>query len=67
MKAYKIEVLVIDFEDAGETEIVKSLQNVRHINPQIKNIKSADIGEWSDAHPLNKRDECEYEYKKLFK
>ena len=66
MKAYKIEVLVIDIENIGELEIIESLKNTKYIYPQVKDVKSVDIGEWSDEHPLNKRDNCEEEYKKLF-
>lgn len=66
MKAYKLEILVIDHEDIGEEEIKELIQNTRYINPIIKNVDSADIGEWSDDHPLNKRESADEEYERLF-
>ena len=66
MKAYKVELLIIDMENVGESEIVELLENIKYIYPQVKDIKSVDIGEWSDNHPLNKQDTYEEEYKKLF-
>lgn len=65
MKAYKVELLVIDFENIGEEEIVTLLENGKYIYPQVKDIKGVDI-EWSDDHPLNKRETCDSEYKRLF-
>lgn len=67
MKAYKIEVLVIDHENIGEENIRDTLSNVRYINVNVKSVKSADIGDWDDDHPLNKRSTCEAEYERLFK
>ncbi len=70
MKAYKIEMLVIDFEELGEDGIKSELANARFANncisPQIKTVQVADIGEWSDSHPLNKFATCETEYGRLF-
>jgi hypothetical protein len=66
MKAYKVELLIIDMENVGESEIVELLESTKYIYPQIKDVKSVDIGEWSDNHPLNKQDTCKEEYKKLF-
>lgn len=70
MKAYKIEILVIDHEDVGEQEIREMIENVKYpnycISPQVKNINSANIGEWTDDHPLNKRDTADEEYQRLF-
>ena len=70
MKAYKLEILVIDHENVGEKEIKKMIENTKYpnycINPNVKNIDVADIGEWSDDHPLNKRDTADEEYQRLF-
>lgn len=70
MKAYKLEVLIIDFEDVGESDIKGLIENTKYpnwcISPDVKNIVSADIGEWDDNHPLNKRETCDIEYKRLF-
>ena len=66
MKAYKIELLVIDHEDMGEEQIKDEFENMKYIHPQIKNIESVDIGEWTDDHPLNKYETCDVEYDRLF-
>lgn len=70
MKAYKVEILIIDFDGVGEEGIKYELGNANFPNDcitlSVKNIVGKNIGEWSDDHPLNKRDTCETEYKKLF-
>ena len=70
MKAYKIEILVIDFDGLGKDGIEQEINNVRYPNDclslDFKNIIEKDIGEWHDDHPLNKRDTCDSEYLKLF-
>lgn len=53
MKAYKIEVLVLDFEGVGEGNIVTELENMRFVSAYAMNTSEADIGQWSDDHPLN--------------
>ena len=70
MKAYKLEILVIDHENVGESEIVDIIENTHYPNycivPQVKDVKVAEIGEWHDDHPLNKNDSSISEYKRLF-
>lgn len=70
MKAYKIELLIINFDDLSEEDIVTEIENVRYpndcISPQVKSVEVKDIGEWHDSHPLNKSDSCDAEYKRLF-
>ena len=70
MKAYKIEVLIIDFEGLGEQLIREELEDANFPNDcisiKVKNIEGKDIGEWHDDHPLNKRLTCDEEYRKLF-
>lgn len=54
MKAYKFEVVVVDFEDHGPQIIADELENSsRHINPILVGMCEADIGEWCDEHPIN--------------
>lgn len=55
MKAYKIELVVVDFEDMGIEDIKNVLRNSRYIHPNIIKCVAADIGEWEDDHPLNKQ------------
>jgi len=70
MKAYKIELLVIDFDELGEELIRQEIENVRYPNdcltPQVKKISCRDIGEWDDNHPLNKRTTADQTYKNIF-
>lgn len=65
MKAYKFEVLVIDFEQLGGEELARTLQTNRYISPTVESIEERDIGEWTDDHPLNKAG-CNIEYQRLF-
>ncbi len=71
MKAYKIELLVIDFDGLGEEGIKTELENTEFANhcmsPQLKSIKGVDIGDWHDKHPLNLISACEQEYHRLFR
>lgn len=70
MNAYKLEVLVIDFDHIGEQGVKDAICNARYpnhcISPSVEAIQSADIGVWSDDHPLNNSKTCEAEYRRLF-
>lgn len=70
MRAYKIELLIIDFDEVGEEGIKHHIENARYPNhclsPHVKQIEGVDIGEWDDDHPLNGRDTCKAEYERLF-
>ena len=66
MKAYKIELLIIDHENIGEREIRAALENTRNIYPEVKSVAVAIIGDWNDNHPLNSKDTCGAEYGRLF-
>lgn len=66
MKAYKIELLIVDSESIGEKDIKKLLENCKYIYPTVMDIKSADIGEFHDDHPLNQWDTMEGEFKRIF-
>ena len=65
IKAYKIEILVLDFEGGGEEHIKDAVENMRHLNAQIMNSKSIDI-DWSDDHPLNNCGTSARAYQDLF-
>jgi hypothetical protein len=70
MKAYKVELLIVDFDEVGPKGIAQELENARYGNrcmsPQVMAVEGADIGEWSDEHPLNRRSAAAEEYKRLF-
>lgn len=57
MEVYKLEVLIINYEEVGEEELKIIIEDGRYpndcINPCITKIQSYDIGEWEDNHILN--------------
>jgi hypothetical protein len=69
MKAYRVEVLIIDLDGLGEELIKTVLESTRYPNhclsPEVKSIECKDIGEWHDEHPLNKTCSNDF-YKELF-
>jgi hypothetical protein len=70
MKIFKVEIMVLDFDKCGEEGVKNLLENTRYpnwaIHPIVKNIESREI-EWSDDHPLNKKDTTDAEYERLFR
>jgi len=67
MKAYKLEVLALDFggENSLESMRVEIEQN-RYFNMTLMDSQEKEIGEWHDNHPLNGRMTAKSEYDKLF-
>jgi hypothetical protein len=65
IKAYKIEILVLDFEDGGEEAIRDLVERSRHLNAKVMSLKSVDI-DWSDDHPLNQCGTSARAYQDLF-
>lgn len=69
MKVHKVELLILNFDDVSEQEIKMILEETRYpnrcISPDVKSIKTVEV-EWSDDHPLNQKDTCNAEYKRLF-
>ena len=70
MKAYKVELLIIDFDELGKDEIKDVIENTKYpnycINPEVMKIQVSNIGKWTDEHPLNHTETCKEEYKRLF-
>jgi len=66
MKAYKIELLVLDFESVGQEDIVTLIEQIKYIHASVMNIQEKDIGNWHDDHPLNKTNTQKEEYSRLF-
>lgn len=52
MKAYKVELLVLDLNDVGVCEETLC-EDLEYLFPQVMSIESKEIGEWDDDHPLN--------------
>jgi hypothetical protein len=69
MKVFKIEMLVIDFNDLGKDGVKNEIECVNYSNdcirPDVMSIEEREV-EWSDDHPLNRFDARDAEYKRLF-
>ena len=52
MKAYKIELFIIDHDECGQDEIKSVIENARYpnrcISPHVAAISACEIGEWDD-------------------
>lgn len=70
MKAYKLEILIVDHDEVGIDEIVEIIESARYpnrcIHPHVMASQEADIGEWTDEHPLNALATMEDEYRRIF-
>lgn len=70
MIAHKVTILIIDFDRLEADEIRDVIEDTKYPNhciyPDVYSIESADIGEWSDEHPLNQTDLKYIEWKKYF-
>ena len=70
MKAYKVEILIIDFDGMSQDEVESVIENTKYpnrcVSPNVMSIEEADIGEWHDDHPLNQCDKMKDEYAKIF-
>ena len=70
MKAYKIVLLFLDFDNVGPDGAAQLIEDARlpnHIDPvTVMSIEERDIGEWSDDHPLNGRDTKQAAFDEMF-
>lgn len=66
MKAIKLTVLVLDFEDYGEENAKDNIESMKYLMASVVDSESVDIGEWDDDHPLNNSDTSEAEFNRLF-
>lgn len=53
MKAYLMQVLVVDYRNEGSDNIIYHLENAKYISPNVVSMREADVGVWDDDHPLN--------------
>jgi hypothetical protein len=53
-------------DHVDKEDIIYFLENVKYLYPRVMNIQEKDIGEWSDDHPLNKRDTQKDHFEQLF-
>ncbi|NJL54111.1 hypothetical protein HC928_02345 [bacterium] len=70
LKVYRIEIMVVDFAELGEEEIVEVLQTTKYPNwcmhPKVIDIEAREV-QWNDGHPLNNYETVNEEFVKLFK
>jgi hypothetical protein len=70
MKAYRIELLVLDHDGIGPNGVQQELENAHYgnrcISPQVMAVDERDIGPWDDSHPMNRTDTAKAEYARLF-
>ena len=66
MKAYVMQVLVVDHDGYGSDNVKDIIEGSKYISAGVKSSVEMDIGDWSDDHPLNKHSTCEAEYERLF-
>lgn len=70
MRVYKIELMVIDFDDVAADDVKSIIENSHYpnrcISPKVVDIQATDCGEWSDDHKLNSRNTWLEEYDRLF-
>lgn len=69
MKAYRVEIVIVDFDELGPDGLIEELEAVNFPNDCIhlsaSNVRIAqvvDIGDWSDEHPLNRRGTDSHEW-----
>jgi len=66
---YKIEMMVIDFDNIGEESVKQVIESTRYpnhcISPNVKSIETRQV-DWRDDHPLNKKSTCDDYYRKMF-
>jgi hypothetical protein len=65
MKAYKIELFVMDFENLGDDEVTRIIESSKYINAEVISFKTAEV-EWEDDHPLNSHNTFTEAYNNLF-
>lgn len=70
VKAYKIELLIVDHDELGPEEIKTVIENQKFpnwcISPNVMNVEERDIGEWGDDHLLNSLESMASEYERIF-
>lgn len=70
MEIHKIVLTVLDMDGLGAEEVKNVIENTRYPNhciaPNVIDVQTRDVGEWSDDHPLNKYDTAPAEIARLF-
>jgi hypothetical protein len=68
MKVFKIELMVIDFDEVGQDGVRNVIENTKYPNrciaPDVVSIEQREI-EWDDSHPLNRAGSHD-EFRRMF-
>lgn len=69
-KIHKITLFIVDHDDLGARSCKDVLENARYpnhcIGPHVMSTETREV-EWTDEHPLNRRDTQEQAFAELFK
>jgi hypothetical protein len=70
VKVHLLQVLVIDHDELGADEVVRTIQNTRYpnhcISPSVVGKPRTTEVSWTDDHPLNHHNTWQQEVAKLF-
>jgi hypothetical protein len=66
MNAHKVELLILDGENISREDVVYFLENVKYLWPKVLSIKTKEIEDWNDDHPLNKGENLHEGIEELF-
>ena len=68
MKAHKIEIVVLNQDEMSEEDIKLELeQGSRYLFTSVMSVKTIDITDWTDDHPLNQTNKSKAEVDEIFK
>jgi hypothetical protein len=65
-KIYKLIVSVLDFDDLSEGDVIHEIENNKFLSVDVVDIKSAEIDDWTDDHPLNNYGTFQSEFERIF-
>jgi hypothetical protein len=68
-KVHRVVLLIVDTDNIGADEVREVLENTKYpnhcIGPQVMGIETVNV-EWSDDHPLNRRESQREAFDRLF-
>lgn len=64
---YKIVAKVLDFEGNPEKDIIYELENNRYVVVKVYGMEKREINNWTDEHPLNKKETGKQVFEEMFK
>lgn len=64
MKAHKITLLVLNFENTSDEEVRQLVEHNKYLSVSVEDMETIGITDWDDDHPLNK---CDRDWRPYFK